>query len=552
MSWPGGQEQRKTRTASVGNRGPAASLGSPRSVTVLGGKPVPFILGQVTGGAVVKEPRRGGENTARSLTHQSDMRRIILMAIRIERITRAQRDALLALDEGHFGDLKAIEIAPGKLTRSLSAFANADGGELFIGIDDKAGRRWRGFANEEAANGHLQPFEALFPLGTDFDYEFLQTDDDPSLVLHLSVRKTADIKQASDGYPYVRRGAQNLRVDTKDALDRLERNKGLTSFETSTVDVSRDLITNSEAIIGFMLDVVPSAEPEPWLRKQQLIQDDKPTVAGVLLFADEPQAILAKRSAIKIYRYKTTDDVGSRENLAFNPLSVEGSLYDQIRKAVRLTTELIEDVHVLTPEGMETVRYPPETLHEIITNAVLHRDYSIADDVHVRIFDNRVEVESPGRLPAHVTVETILDERFARNGQIVRLINKFPDPPNKDVGEGLNTAFAAMKKLQLKEPTIEELDNAVLVNIRHQRLGTPEELILEYLQDHDEITNKTVRELTGIGSENRVKVIFQGLMKAKQIERVPEKGGASAAYQILGKSRHRTTKGQGHRSQTPP
>ncbi|MDP9224790.1 MAG: hypothetical protein M3P18_13255 [Actinomycetota bacterium] len=85
--------------------------------------------------------------------------------------------------------------------------------------------------------------------------------------------------------------------------------------------------------------------------------------------------------------------------------------------------------------------------------------------MHVRIFDNRVEVESPGRLPAHVTVETILDERFARNGQLVRLINKFPNPPNKDVGEGLNTAFAAMKRLKLREPVIQELPNGTAIGL---------------------------------------------------------------------------------------
>jgi len=156
--------------------------------------------------------------------------------------------------------------------------------------------------------------------------------------------------------------------------------------------------------------------------------------------------------------------------------------------------------------------------------------YAIADDVHVRIFDNRVEVESPGRLPAHVTVKNILDERFARNGSVVRLINKFPNPPNKDVGEGLNTAFAAMKRLELKDPLIRELENAVVVDIRHQRLGTPEEQILEFLRDSDEVTNMQVRGLTGIGSENKVKTIFQRLMAAGQIERVPGKGGGSAAY----------------------
>jgi ATP-dependent DNA helicase RecG len=116
-----------------------------------------------------------------------------------------------------------------------------------------------------------------------------------------------------------------------------------------------------------------------------------------------------------------------------------------------------------------------------------------ADDVHVRIFENRIEIESPGRLPGHVTVQNILEERFARDGQLVRLVNKFPDPPNKDVGEGLNTAFEAMRKLSLKEPTIEEKPNAVVVTIRHERIASPEVLILEYLEKYEQITNRIGR-----------------------------------------------------------
>jgi ATP-dependent DNA helicase RecG len=97
----------------------------------------------------------------------------------------------------------------------------------------------------------------------------------------------------------------------------------------------------------------------------------------------------------------------------------------QISEAVRATAEIIESVRVNTPEGLESVKYPITALHEIITNAVLHRDYSIADDIHIRIFDNRVEVASPGTLPAHITPENILTERFARNASIVRLIISF-------------------------------------------------------------------------------------------------------------------------------
>ncbi|HET8774146.1 MAG TPA: ATP-binding protein [Thermoanaerobaculia bacterium] len=54
-------------------------------------------------------------------------------------ISAEQRDLILALPEGHFHDLKSRDIAPGKLTRTISAFANAAGGELYIGIDERAG-----------------------------------------------------------------------------------------------------------------------------------------------------------------------------------------------------------------------------------------------------------------------------------------------------------------------------------------------------------------------------------------------------------------------------
>ncbi|PBC84744.1 ATP-dependent DNA helicase RecG [Streptomyces sp. 2224.1] len=447
-------------------------------------------------------------------------------------IPKSQVFKVLQTEEGHFTDLKAVEIAPAKLTKAIAAFANADGGELYVGIDEGAdgkNHKWRGFTNIEAANGHLQVFEELFPLGGDFLYEFLSCDGEFGLILHVIIQKTKGIKHASDGKAYIRRGSQSLPVGP-DGMERLRRNKGMSSFESETVAASIDLISNSLTIIDFMLSSVPTGEPEAWLRKQMVIVADKPTVAGLLLYSDEPQAVLPKRCAIKVYRYKTTDAEGSRENLAFDPLTIEGSLYEQIKQAVAKTAELIEGVKVLGPEGLTQITYPFETLHEIITNAVIHRDYGTADDVHVRIFDNRVEVESPGRLPAHVTTTNILKERFSRNGAIVRLINKFPDPPNKDVGEGLATAFAAMKKLKLKDPVIEERENSVRVNIRHERLGSPEEIIMQYLETHPEINNRTVRALTGIGSENKVKTIFLRLIDAVQIERVPGKRGSASAY----------------------
>ena len=176
--------------------------------------------------------------------------------------------------------------------------------------------------------------------------------------------------------------------------------------------------------------------------------------------------------------------------------------------------------------------YPIEAIHEIITNAVLHRDYSIAKDIHIKIFDNRIEIESPGRLPGHISTDNILSEQLARNGTLVRLVNKFPNPPNKDVGEGLNTAFDAFRNLKLKPPIIQESENSVNVIIRHEPLASPEIIIMDYIKIHKEITNRVGRELTGIDSENEMKRVFQRLQQNGQIFLDPKRRGSASRWLI--------------------
>jgi ATP-dependent DNA helicase RecG len=456
------------------------------------------------------------------------------MSIKVIEITDKQLQEVLSYTEGHFLDVKAKEIKPSKLTKTISAFANADGGEVYIGIAENITlpfpHKWEGFTVPENANAHIQVFESLFPLGEDYLYTFLAHPKQAGVVLQVIVRKTKAIVKANDGIPYIRRGAQNLPVDTPQKYTLLERNKGITSFENEPVSVANATVCNSETVIRFILDVVPTSEPEVWLKKQELIKDEKPTVAGVLLFADLPQAVLPKRTGIKIYRYKTAESEGTRETLVGTPMSVEGCAYDLIKEAVNITKELISKIQILGTKGLEPVTYPTETLHEVITNAVLHRDYAIADDVHVRIFDNRVEVESPGRLPAHITKKNILKERFARNGNLVRVINKFPDPPNKDVGEGLNTAFEAMRNLRLKEPVFLEPENSVIVQIKHERLASAEDIVMEYLGNNPSITNRVARGLTGIRSENSMKTVFLRLRDRGLIEPVPGRTGFASAW----------------------
>ncbi len=460
---------------------------------------------------------------------------IMPSSIRTETITEAQVAKLLALDEGQFNDLKAKEVSAHGLSKAISAFANTDGGELYVGIQELVTgkkREWAGFPNDEAANAHIQELEKYFPLGTDFQYEFLRAGAFPGLVLHLQINKAQGIIKASNSIPYVRRGAQSLPVQTPEEIKRLEYAKGITTFETEPINAPKEVLIESRVIKDFVEQVVPTTTPEKWLRKQVLLREERPTVAGVLLFAEEPQALIPKHCGIKVYRYKTTEPEGTRETLAFDPMTIEGDLYAQIKAAVAATKNIVESIPKLGESALQTVNYPPETLHEIITNAVLHRDYHVADDVHIRIFDNRIEVQSPGTLPAHVTIQNILTERFARNGTIVRILNKFPDPPNKDVGEGLNTAFEAMTKLGLKPPAIVEQDNSLLVLIKHERLASPEEAIMDYLTDHPSIKNKDARRITHITADYRIKTIFGRMEKADMIEQIPGTRTASTAYRI--------------------
>jgi ATP-dependent DNA helicase RecG len=118
----------------------------------------------------------------------------------------------------------------------------------------------------------------------------------------------------------------------------------------------------------------------------------------------------------------------------------------------------------------------------------------------------------------------------------VRVINKFPDPPNKDVGEGLNTAFEAMRSLRLKDPVISETENNVVVHIRHEKLASAEDIVMEYLGSNPSITNRKARELTGVKSENSMKRRLYKLRDKGLIEPVPELKGFQSAWRKPEKS----------------
>jgi ATP-dependent DNA helicase RecG len=441
--------------------------------------------------------------------------RVVLAAV------QARKD-LLRLQEDHFVDLKSRRAVPRDLQKHLVAFANTDGGDLYVGVEDPRthGPRIIGYQKPEDANDVIHALSDVTPTVDGVDFEFLQFKPG-GLVLHIAVPKSPKVHYTADNECYIRRNASTQKIKG-DQIARLSYAKGSFSYENQPVDISVDAITKGKELSDYLHRIESDLNALTFLRKQRLVieQDGvlKPTVGCILLFDEEPQGTLDTRCAIKVYRLNTTERAYKREHLAGPATTIEGPLEKQIKAVIERVIRLLDNVSYKVGGDLVKLKYPAEALFEILVNAVIHRDYSINDDIHVRVYDNRIEIQSPGRLPGSVTVENLLDERYARNPKIVRMLHKLPDPVNHDIGEGLNTAKNALHKAGLIPPAFQELENAFLVTIEHRRIASLEDTIMEYLRKNETVTNKIVRQLSGEDSENKVKKAFQTLRAKGVIE----------------------------------
>ena len=444
---------------------------------------------------------------------------------------------MLEAEEDWTMDKKGKDILPGKLSKSISAFANTNGGELYIGLShtkDKSQYYWDGCNNIESFNQFMDIACSVCKSFDDCTFEVCECSAYQTKVLHIIVQKTLQVICAVDNVPYLRVGAQNIPQNTPEKRRQLEYDKGIYSYENELTSCDFEDIKNSKVLNSFVKQAVPHTDSFNWLSSQALMAKDKRImVAGVLLYSEIPQAILPKHCGIRIMRYHTDRKEGTRETLDPGfPISIEGDLCTLISDATKKTIEIVEQASVIGSSGIESKKYPEVTLHEIIANAVLHRDYSIAADIQIRIYTDRIEIESPGKLPGHITPKNILHEQLARNGKIVRLISKFPSPPNKDVGEGLNTAFEAMELMHLKRPIIVNGEKSVKVIIRHERLADPETVVLDYLKSHSSINNSEGREITGITDTIKMKDVFIRLKEKGLLEKVPGKRGNATRWMM--------------------
>lgn len=458
-------------------------------------------------------------------------------------VTDEEALSLSERDESHFYDRKAMQVSGKGVQKIVVAFANADGGEVIIGIADNKvepdpSKRWKGATNIEDLNGHLQNVFEIKPT-VDLRYEFLKCEGKAGYVLRINVEKSSEVHQTTDGTVYQRYGAQSLPIKDPQKITDLSFAKGATSFEDYAVsDAPPEQLLESKELGTFLADYSPRTDPLDFIVSQNLLEPKtwEPRVAGLLLFHQNPSNIIPRKCAVKIARYETKEDDPERDHLAIE-FTIEGPLYTLIKETVEKVKEIMSSVQIWTPKGLKLASYPPEAVWEVIVNALIHRDYSISDDVQILIFDNRIEVLSPGRLPGYVTTENILDARYSRNPKLVRNLNRYKDAPNKDLGEGLNTTFQKMKDWGLKAPEIVEEKTHVRVTLPHTPLAAPTEAILEFLKAEPQITNRQGRDITGIRSENLVKIEYYKLRDEGLLEMIPELKGPKSAWRLTRKGR---------------
>lgn len=463
-------------------------------------------------------------------------------------ITDSEADDFCIRDESHFFDRKSAAVSGKNVQKISVAFANADGGEVVIGVaDDKdqpdPALRWQGVSRIEELNGHLQSIFEITPT-LDLRYEFLKCENRAGYVLRVLVEKSSGVHKTSDGTVYQRYGAQSLPIKDPQKIIELSFAKGATSFEDYVLkEVPTEEIAESAELRAFLKDYSPRTDPLEFCLNQNLFDSKswETRVAAALLFHPNPSAVTPRKCAVKVTRYETREDDPERDHLA-DQVSVEGPLYAVIYKTVETVKNIMSAVSVWTPDGLKHLDYPPEAIWEVTVNALIHRDYSISDDVQILIYNNRIEMLSPGRLPGYVTVENILAARYARNPKIVRTLNRYKNAPNKDLGEGLNTTFQKMKEWGLKNPEISEDGNYVKVVLPHIPLASPSEAILRFLYRNDAVTNQQARDMTGIRSENLVKIEFYKLRDEGLLERIPGLKGPKSAWQLTEKGKTEASK----------
>jgi ATP-dependent DNA helicase RecG len=233
----------------------------------------------------------------------------------------------------------------------------------------------------------------------------------------------------------------------------------------------------------------------------------RPTYAALLLFGRHPQQWLPNATILAAHF------PGVAFSDRFIKQDISGTLPDQIRQAEAFVQANLRKVARLVgltrQEGPE---YPVEAVRELLVNAIAHRDYNLqGDNIHLNIYSDRLEVQSPGLLSGPVTLENLLEARFSRNAVIVQVLSDMGFIER--LGYGLDRVVKVLHQNQLRPPRFEEVAGCFRVTLhapyhgpdlasipdlsayKEMNLNPRQEMALAHLALHRRISNSSYREL---------------------------------------------------------
>ncbi len=424
-------------------------------------------------------------------------------------------DRLLNLEESSGFEVKRIAGKLNSALESIVAFANTDGGLIAIGLEDasKAKGHDRVYGIQEKMENwdELRRLiksritdERVLPLRI-IEIPCTLRDNSIGSIAVLHLQKSSVVHSIIDDGTWIRMEKSNRELTAKECHE-LMFERGAITAENQLVDVDFELldteIWKNYAAKRRFTRSVDKALYHIGLAKKNDKGILRPTRAAVLLFAEHPEGLLSGKATIRIFHYKG-DEISTdpQTNLIRPPLTVSGSLYSQIQNATESVTHELAQGIQMGPYGFEIVqKYPLRVIKEAITNAVIHRDYHLNGDIHIRIFSDRIEVESPGLLIGPVTPRNINTiGTYSRNSLIVNALRDFPNPPNIDAGEGVRMMFGTMQQANLYPPLYitkpQTGRDSVRVVLFNQYRPTIWEQVSKYIDKHGAIANRNVRAI---------------------------------------------------------
>ncbi len=375
---------------------------------------------------------------------------------------RINLEFLTKAKENQYFDRKSARIDAKKIANHISAFANAGGGVLVIGVEDEG--KLTGFNNagfSKIDKFRTIPFKFLKSKPI-INMELINIKNDKSkkdkiLVYHIepSVKRIIGTKP---GYVYLRVGDQSRRL-TQSEIIRLKYDKKERHIEEELVRGSSIMDIDTKLLKWYKNKIKTDLDDKEVLESRGLLVGDKLTLAGVLIFSKNPFKYYYN-SRLHFLRYKGI-------NLIKN-INIIGSIPKIIKNSRKVILNQLKDFKILNRDGNSEIilEYPEVAWLEGIVNALIHRDYSRKEEfIRVIMYDDKLEISSPGKLPNIIDISNIMNKKYSRNPIISRVLSEFAS--DKESNKGIKGIYYEMEKYSLEPPEYSEPNkDSVLLKLK--------------------------------------------------------------------------------------